>query len=259
MKIYINLPFLIIFYFLFIININIEAQIKIGVHGGMSVPNLRGGTNEVSQGYSSRFAPSFGVFGEYELNNNFYLNAGINFDGQGGQRNGVQPITSTDLPPLPSGGYYYANFKNVSILNYLEIPVTLKYLFGNSPIKYFIDAGPYVGFLLNAKEESSGVSSIYIDKNGTLLTEPVPPTYQTFVPVPPQSFDATTDVYSSLHKVNAGITGGVGVSFKISNYQNIIIELKGLYGLTNIQKFAADGKSHTGNLIIDAGYALGLN
>lgn len=239
MKRYNNLPLLIIVYFL--LTIGIKAQIKIGVQGGMSVPDLRGGSNELSQGYTSRFAPSFGVFGEYELDKNLYLTAAFNFDGQGGQRNGLQPITSTDLPPLPSGGYYYANFKNVSILNYLEIPITLKYVFGDYPVTYFADAGPYVGFLLNAKEESSGYSSIYLDKNKTPLMEPVPPDYQTYISVPPQSFNATTDVFSSLNKFNAGITGGVGISFDISNFQSIILELKGLFGITNIQKYAADG------------------
>ncbi len=239
-------------------SVNLKAQINLGVQGGMSVPDLSGGTNEISQGYTSRLAPSFGILGNYKLNNNFYIQAEINFDGQGGQRNGIQPITSSDIPIQPPNGYFYANFKNVSVLNYLEIPITIKYVFGNSLLKYFVDAGPYFGYLLSAKEVTSGMSTIYIDKNGSPLLIPAPPTYQTEEPVPPQSFDATTDVYSSLNKINAGLTGGFGILYPISSSQGIILELKGMYGLTVIQKYSADGKSHTGNLVVEAGYEFNL-
>lgn len=238
--------------------VNSNAQIKLGLQGGISVPNLSGGTNEISQGYTSRLAPSFGIFGNYKLNNNFYIQAEINFDGQGGQRNGIQPITSSDIPIQPPNGYFYANFKNVSVLNYLEIPVTITYMFGNSSLNYFINAGPYIGILLSAKEVTSGTSTIYIDKNGSPLMIPVPPSYQTEAPVPPQSFDATTDVYSSLNKINVGLTGGIGIIYPIAKSQSIILELKGLYGFTDVQKYASDGKSHTGNLIIEAGYGFDL-
>jgi len=235
-----------------------RAQIKLGIQGGMSIPNLSGGTNEISQGYTSRFAPSFGIFGNYKLNQNIYLQAEINFDGQGGQRNGIQPITSSDIPIQPPNGYFYANFKNVSVLNYLEIPITINYVFGNSSLRYFVDAGPYIGYLLNAKEVTSGISTIYIDKNGFPLMIPAPPTYQTLAPVPPQSFDATTDVYSSLNKINIGLTGGLGILYPISTSQAIILKLKGMYGLTVIQKYSADGKSHTGNLVVEVGYEFKL-
>ena len=247
-----------IMFICFFTGINVKAQLRIGIQGGMSVPNLSGGTNEVSQGYTSRFAPSFGLFGDYKLNNNLHLQAEINFDGQGGQRNGIQPITSSDIPIQPPNGYFYANFKNVSVLNYIEVPITLEYVFGNSTLKYFIDAGPYFGYLLNAKEITSGTSTIYIDKYGSPLMIPVPPTYQTLAPIPPQSFNATTDIYSSLNKVNAGLTGGAGIIYPISDSQNLILEVKGLYGLTTIQKYSADGKSHTGNLIVEAGYEFNL-
>ncbi len=229
------------------------AQVEIGIQSGLSVPDLSGGNNEISQGYTSRLAPNFGITFEFAMADNFSIEPQINFDGQGGQRNGIQPITSTNLPPLPSGGYYYSNFKNMSILNYIEIPVLAKYTFGLGDISFDINGGPYVGFLLSATEKTSGTSSIYIDKNGTPLV--MPDGNGGYIQVPPESFDASNDVTSSIHKVNAGITGGAGIILPVTLRASVSLNVRGLYGLTNVQNYAQDGTSHTGNLIISVGYS----
>jgi Outer membrane protein beta-barrel domain len=238
---------------LFLSNNN-YAQIFLGVQGGLSIPNISGGTNEISQGYTSRSAPNIGIFMEYQLSNNFSIQPEINYDGQGGQRNGLQPITNSELPPNPNGPYYYADFKNVSILNYLEIPVLLKYAFGGESIRFQVNLGPYVGFLLNAKEESSGTSLIYIDKNRTPLMVPLPPDYQQYGEVQ-QSFDATTNVYESLNKINFGAAGGIGLIYPLSATDCINFCVRFTYGFTNIQKYSEDGKNHTGNVVISVGYS----
>jgi len=243
--------------FLFTTHIS-RAQVQIGIQGGLSVPNLSGGNNEVSEGYSSRLAPNFGITAEFGITDNFSIQPEINFDGQGGQRNGLQPVTN--LPPelsSPPTGYYYASFKNVSILNYIEIPVLAKYTFGGLGFKFDVNAGPYIGFLLNATEKTSGTSSIYVDKNGTPLGIP-DSSSGGYTPVPPQSFDASTDVTSSIHKVNYGIAGGVGIMVPVTSRGSVSLDVRGLYGLTNIQKDPADGTSHTGNLIISVGYSYEL-
>ncbi len=102
----------------------VSAQTTLGVLIGPSVPNLSGGTNELSQGYVSRLALHFGITVERDLNERFSIQPELMFDQQGGQRNGLKPFT------LPTGGYHYADFKNASILNYLEVPVLLRYKFG---------------------------------------------------------------------------------------------------------------------------------
>src|SRR5208283_375785 len=114
----------------------VNAQTSLGIIVGPSVPNLSGGTNEISQDYVSRLALHFGITVEHNLGERFSILPGIIFDEQGGQRNGLQPITSTSLPPLPSGGYYYADFKNASVLNYLEVPVLLRYGFGGWQLQF---------------------------------------------------------------------------------------------------------------------------
>jgi opacity protein-like surface antigen len=220
-----------------------HAQVQIGIQGGLSVPNLSGGNNEVSQGYGSRLAPNFGITAEFAVTDNFSIQPEINFDGQGGQRNGLQPVTS--LPTSPLGGYYYASFKNMSVLNYLEIPVLAKYSFGGFGLRFDVNAGPYIGFLLNATQKTSGTSPIYLDNNGTPSGDSA-------------SFDASTGVTSSINKVNYGVAGGVGVILPVSSRADVSLDIRGLYGLTNIQKDPQDGTSHTGNLIISVGYSYEL-
>lgn len=229
-----------------------QAQIQIGVHGGLSIPDLRGGNNVVSEGYASRLAPNFGIAANFWISRNFSIQPEINFDGQGGQRKGLQPITSTPLPPLASGGYYYANFDNTSILNYLEIPILAKYTFGKRGVRFDVNAGPYLGYLLNATEKTSGSSSIYVNDSGTPLE--MPNGSGGYAPLPAESFDATSGVTSSLHRVNLGIVGGVGVIVPIARRENIALDLSGLYGLVDVQKYAVDGTSHTGNLMLTLGY-----
>ena len=250
-------PFLSLLGILFLANASspINAQTRIGVLFGLSVPNLSGGTNEITQGYVSRLAPHVGITLEQTLSERFSIQPEIIFDGQGGQRNGLQPITSTSLPPLPSGGYYYADFKNASVLNYLEVPVLLRYKLGGSQMRFHVNAGPYIGYLLSATQKTSGTSTIYVDRNRTPLAIPLPPDYTQTIQAPPQSFDASTDVRDSVHRFNAGIEAGAGVDVPISETQALSLEVHGLYGLTNIQAYAEDGTNHTGNLLLSLGYS----
>ncbi|MGA7162066.1 MAG: porin family protein [Bacteroidota bacterium] len=236
----------------------LHAQTSIGILIGPSVPNLSGGSNEITQGYVSRLALHFGISIEHDLIGGFLIQPGIIFDEQGGQRNGLQPITSTSLPPLASGGYYYADFKNASILNYIEVPVLVGYKFGGRPIGFKINAGPYIGYLTSASQKTSGTSLIYVDKNRTPLTIPIPPDYTQSVQAPPESFDANTDVTDSIHRINVGVEGGIGVDMPLTTFQTVSLEVHGLYGLTNIQKYSEDGTNHTGNLLISLGYSLQL-
>src|SRR5436189_94361 len=80
--------------------------------------------------------------------------------------------------------YIYAKGKSEAKLNYFEIPVLLKIDFPlNEMFTFFINAGAYAGYLINAKNVTEGSSNIYFDEN---LTQPILP-----VPV---SLDQTVDL-----------------------------------------------------------------
>lgn len=231
--------------------------IHIGVKAGVSIPNLvGGGGEEVTRDYKSRIASNFGGFAEFGLSKRVSLLVGFDYAGQGGKRNGIQPITSPvpGLPTLPPGSYYFANFKNTAKLHYLEVPVLLKYTWErNEKPSVYVDGGPYFGYLLSAKTITRGNSTIYVDKNGTPLL--IPPFNQ---PLPPISFDADTDVTSSLHRFNYGIAGGGGIKFPTGkNY--VFVDARATYGFATLQRnTATDGTSRTGALVISVGYAFKL-
>ncbi len=216
----------------------------LGVHGGTSIPNLRdNGGNEFSKGWSTRFAPYFGVTACEDLTAGLAVQAEVNVAPQGGKRDGLQPI---DADPTmfgaPAGTQLYANMKNVAKLDYIEVPVLARYRFGSAR-RFSVGAGPYVGFLLSAKNETSGTGAIYLDAQGSQAA-----------PGPAQDFSGTTDNKSSLRTVNWGLQGGLAVEQPVGPGA-VSLELRGGLGLMNIQKDPAnDGKNSTGNLVIALGY-----
>jgi hypothetical protein len=223
----------------------------VGLRAGPSIPRLSGGNNEVSRGYSSILAPTFGVIAEYPLTDRFSIQGELDYSGQGGVRKGMQPITiaAEGLPQMPPGQYLYASFKNESVLYYLEIPLMAKYHWEASEHwRYYVAGGPYLGFLLSAEQKTRGVSKLYLDSNGTPLS-------MGGQELPAMSFDANTKVKSDLNGVNAGITGGVGLEYLINERNQIFMDIRGEYGLRSVQKNTArDGASNTGAAVFSFGY-----
>jgi hypothetical protein len=223
-----------------------SSQFSFGVLGGLNMPRLSGGSgNEMSRDYTSRSGEAFGLTVSMNLGSNFGLRADLLYSSEGGKRNGIQAINASSVNPLaPAGTYFYADFNNESILNYLEIPVLLKYTIQvSNSSKLYADFGPCIGFLLNATQKTSGSSIIYADRAKTTIIVPIE-----------QSFEASTDVKSSINHNNFGVTGGIGFAQR-AFAGSVFIDLRGAYGLTVIQKDKQNGSSHNGNLLIALGYS----
>jgi hypothetical protein len=58
----------------------------------------------------------------------------------------------------------------------------------------------------------------------------------------PVSFDANTDIKNQIHTGNFGLTAGLGYA-QIFGIGDIILNVRGAYGLTNNQKNPEDGKN----------------
>lgn len=225
-------------------------QIDLGARGGISIPNLSAGgkeSNPLNEGYKSRLGPEFGIFGEYHFSKLFSVQAQINFSGQGGKKDGLQampadPRLASVLPPGTK--YTYANFKSEAKFNYLMVPILAKFGWnlGKSPFRLYVDAGPFVGFLLSGKQVITGNSPIYMDPEGQVPL------------VPASSLDATVDIKDQLNKVNFGVSGNVGVAYQFGR-SNIFIEGGGNYGFLNIQKGSANGKNNIGAGTVVLGYS----
>lgn len=234
---------------------SISAQnISLGIRGGISIPNLSsGGSNEnpLNTGYKSRLGPDAAIFANFKVSPVFSIRPMIEYSSQGGKKDGMQAFPT---PPqyagmFPAGTaptYLYANFKSEAKLNYLLVPVLAQFgwnLKPSSPFRVYIDAGPFAGFLLSAKQVTSGSSMIYADAEG-----------QQPFPVPSQSFDTTNNIKDQLNKFNAGAEANIGLSYSLGS-SNIFIEGGFNYGFLNIQKGTANGKNNTGAGTISLGYA----
>lgn len=217
-----------------------------GILGGLNIPELKGGNNEISRGYTSRLGEAFGITSSYYLHFNLALQADLLYSSEGGKRNGLQAYSNPLYNPQATGPisslkYLYANFNNESILNYIEIPLMIKYFILNN---FYINIGPYVNFLLNAQQKTDGLSLIYIDKNKTMVISPLE-----------QSFNALIDVTNSIKRINCGLTGGIGIILPI-DFGNVFLDIRGSYGLIPIQKNKSDGSSYNGCLLIAVGYEM---
>ncbi len=230
------------------------GDVRIGAHTGLSVPRIHGDdSNPYSRGFTSRFGPFFGLSFETRLTGRLSLAAEINYTSQGGLRKGLQPITM-DLPEelgIPAGTMLFANFRNETILDYLEFPVMGRLTFGERK-RFFVDAGPYLGFLVLAKAKTRGVSAIYLDEAGT---QPIiiPPDTE------PLQVDlgAKTDVKEGIHNTNVGLIVGIGVTRPLGRGQ-IVLEARGQLGLSTLQRDTANGDDKTGAFIISLGYTFAL-
>lgn len=226
-------------------------KIHPGVKIGVSVPDIEGNT-EQSKDYSSRLAPFFGISLTRKISTYFNLQTEINYSPQGGKRNGMQPIDAAAFG-VPEGTKLYANFKNETKLNYLEIPVMLQFLVRDQrkdySIFYFANVGPYAGFRLTAKTVTSGSSRIYLDQQGSAVLR-----LEDGTPLPEQSFNSTTDIKNEIKRMNFGIVGGIGTGYNFDGHK-FFIEARFTRGLINIQTHPEEGgKNQTGSLIFSAGY-----
>jgi hypothetical protein len=226
-----------------------SGEVLIGLHGGLSMPNIRGNTPQ-SEGYVSRRGPFFGVTADFGITPHFSICAEVNYSSQGGKQNGMQPLTSDQVSglSLPPGMTLFANFRNEAILDYIEIPLMARLTWGGS-VRFFVQAGPYVGFRARAKTETRGMSQLFLDSSGTPLLDP-----STGQPLPAVSFDANTDIKQDIRSTTAGITGGAGIAARFGP-GDIILDARFEWGLTNIQSDPAlNGENRTGAVVVIVGY-----
>ena len=84
-----------------------SSPFTVGIRGGSSIPDLRdnSGGNELSTGWSSRVAPFAGVTAEWHLASPWSVQAELDYAPQGGQRDGLQPVTDANLI-MANGGQF---------------------------------------------------------------------------------------------------------------------------------------------------------
>jgi len=239
-----------------------------GLKAGLAIPNLTAGTKStpLSENYSSKLGSYGGIVGELQTSKILSIRAEINYSSQGGKRDGMQALP---LPPaleqlwqmLPQFGitpdnYMYVDIKSKAILNYLEIPVMAKFTFSlGSRINFYMQAGPYMGIMLNAKNITSGSSSVYYkDSNGIF---PIDAILSDEMKIGELPFDHTENITSDIHRFNVGGQGAVGFELNMDSGK-FFIEGGGNYGFMPIQKDEANGTNNTGAGTVTFGYLFQL-
>ncbi len=119
-----------------------NAQVKLGVIGGVNIANLNGeDVGGAKIDFSNRTA--FGVGGVLDVGLN--ENVALSFEPMYLQKGAEFSETDPDLGT--------ATF--TSKANYLEVPVLLKIAFGTGSARPYLMAGPTIGFNLSSKFELS--------------------------------------------------------------------------------------------------------
>lgn len=242
-----------------------QSPVYVGFKGGISIPNLTSGSaqSDWDEGYSSRIGPNVGVLAEFQFSPLFSIQPEVNYIGEGGKRNGIQPFSIPDEYVAiyqqafqTDKDYTYADFNNVSRINYIQIPVMAKVNFPlnqNGTLKFFAQVGPYVSFLVSAKQIiKSNDFKVYTDIEGKnqVPAELVSQFFGT-------KLDTTVDAKNELYKTNVGVQGGVGLSLDYGPGK-FFIEGGGNYGFIKIQKGNKHGKNNIGAGTIALGYAIDI-
>jgi hypothetical protein len=272
-------------------------DVKFGFRGGMNLPNLMTAGSSVSplsEGYKSRTAMGWGLFTELQLNRTVSLRFGVEYSGMGGKKDGMQPMptqrlitemgSSMGLMITPEQQqalgalamnmpqYYYANVNNTAKLDYVMLPVLpqLGWDVGQSPWRVYVNAGPFVSFLLSGTQATKGTSRFYSDASGaTTLWADFARKNPALVPLVQSQFPqiesvmndertfGDTKITGELRSSNFGVIGNVGIRYQYGrNY--LFLEAGGNYGFFTVQQNEANGSNRTGAASLMIGYAFSL-
>lgn len=117
------------------------SNAQTSVFGGVNFANMKFSSGGFSFSPKSIVGYHFGVGSDFALNNNLYINTGLQFSLKGFK---VEP------------GLMDETFGGKDQLSYLEVPVNLMYKHQlHDALKIFIQAGPYIGYALKGKEKTN--------------------------------------------------------------------------------------------------------
>ncbi|SNR32283.1 Outer membrane protein beta-barrel domain-containing protein [Lutibacter agarilyticus] len=263
-----NLNKILVVFFL-LANVFSYAQTnKYGIRAGVGIPNLKSTDNNIySKDYKSVTGFDGSLFADFGITEQFSIKAELGFLRKGGERNGWQPIPPTTLPPelvafLPAGKPVYAEFDNKAVFSYLEIPILAKYEWDlGETWGVYVNGGPYIDFMLSPKQVTSGTSSLYYDEGKQAPVQvranpQDPPADWFLVDLPPVDLTAETDISKDLGTIDFGAMFGVGVTAAISKHSELLLDIRGSYGLIPLQNDKdIYGTVHMGNLSFAVGYA----
>lgn len=220
-----SLPYLIIALLITSVVFGQSKKVNLGIEGGPSLTVLWG--NDLITDYGSLTTGfSGGATFQYNFTKRFSLRTNLSFERKGS----ISTLQITDGQGTIIGETTFRNN-----FNYITLPILARGSFGDK-VKFIINAGPYVGFLI--KE--------------TLIQE----AFNEY----PETKTNYTDYYKPL---DFGLTTGIGFTLPITGDLLLSMEFRSNFGLYNI---AATGVYQNGliityssNLLFGISYQLGEN
>ena len=125
--------------FVVITAVSTQAQFNIGIRTGLNAVGVHGDAVPVfaeNSSIESTTGFQVGVVGEYSVSEKFVIQPALLFATQGFVNKGESQNGNLELSWN---------------LNYLQIPVNATYKFGGGKTKFFLQAGPYLGYALGGK------------------------------------------------------------------------------------------------------------
>lgn len=181
-------------------------EVKYGVKGGLNLSSLSGDTEGMD--LKSKFGFHAGAFVEIKFSEKFALQPELLYSTQG-----------TRFDDIEVDGY---EAKTCFNLDYINVPVMFKYF---ATEKFFVEAGPQIGFLTSAKAR---------------------------IKVDDLNVDNKQDIKENFESIDFGLNFGAGYEFT----ENIFASARYNLGLANIAKTEAgdDSKVHNGVFSVSVGY-----
>ncbi|GAB4119011.1 MAG: porin family protein [Thermoflexibacter sp.] len=127
-----------------------EGTISLGLRGGLNTSNFAGNIGGAAGENRFKAGINFGAFGTYSIQENWGITAEVNYSPKG-------TVTSQ---------FARSNIK----LNYLDIPVYVNYFFGQGgdKLRTKVFLGPYIDFLMTAKQNLGGIEVDVKDRYNNL-------------------------------------------------------------------------------------------
>ncbi|MCA6364433.1 MAG: PorT family protein [Bacteroidetes bacterium] len=185
----------------FLISISLAAnaqfnRLDIGVQGGVSRASLYGNSS-IYGGHKARMGYAGGLFAQYNFTPHIALRSGVSFERKG---------STLELTMMDITGAEIGTFRGKETFDYLTVPLLFRFSFGKK-IQYFVNAGPYVGFLLKQTE--------YIEA---------------FQILP----ETTNDLTANFKKNEFGASLGAGVNYALNDSYVFSVEVRNNLGLNNL-------------------------
>ena len=198
-------------------------RMNVGTEGGVSLAGLRGNAL-ITDGSRLRLGFSGGVFAQYNFPRHFALRTGCYFERKGS----AFELTFTDINGTP-----IATINGKENFDYLTVPLLFRYSFGEK-INCFVNAGPYIGFLLKQTEYT-----------------------EAFQNVPESTIDRTANFVDT----ETGVSFGAGVNYPVNEKYMFSFEVRNNLGLTNVSALPILGgdviKTNALNFLFGIHYRLG--